>query len=196
MAINPRNGYSDPRGVLTLALSLTHVLIENGWYDDGFVRRWTNAPLLVRTDTGRLLRASEIADDGDPSRFVGWDGVRGTPVTYDPARGRYAVAEEQLATLGTHEIATTSGPVTCRTAFDLVVQQCRAMEPTVAEKITTVPAADVERAARTLWESRPARVLHLVRPRAAQRPRCWRRLARPAAPPAAPRQGTADAHDR
>ena len=138
-----------------LALSLTHVLIENGWYDDGFVRRWTNAPLLVRTDTGRLLRASEIADDGDPSRFVGWDGVRGTPVTYDPARGQYAVAEEQLALLGTHEIATTSGPVTCRTAFDLVVQQCRAMEPTVAEKITTVPAADVERAARTLWESRP-----------------------------------------
>ena len=26
-----------------LALSLTHVMIENGWYDSGFVRDWTNA---------------------------------------------------------------------------------------------------------------------------------------------------------
>lgn len=39
-----------------LALALTHVMIENGWYDEEFVRQWTNAPQLVRTDNGRLLR--------------------------------------------------------------------------------------------------------------------------------------------
>ncbi len=138
-----------------LALSLTHVMIEHGWYDEDFVRRWTNAPLLVRTDTGRLLRGSEVAAEGDPDHYVAWDQDRGAPTTYDPAHGRYATDEDRLALFGTHQVTTTSGPVTCRPAFDLVAAQCRAMEPAVAEEITTVPAADIERAARTLWESRP-----------------------------------------
>ena len=30
-----------------LALSLTHVMIENGWYDADFVRDWTNGSLDV-----------------------------------------------------------------------------------------------------------------------------------------------------
>ena len=87
-----------------LALSLTHVLIEHGWYDEDFVRRWTNAPLLVRADTGRLLRATRCHRAGDPSHYVAWDEVAAGPVAYDPARGRYAVAEERLALLGAHEV--------------------------------------------------------------------------------------------
>jgi anaerobic selenocysteine-containing dehydrogenase len=38
-----------------IALAMTHVLIENGWYDEDFVRHWTNAPFLVRSDNGALL---------------------------------------------------------------------------------------------------------------------------------------------
>ncbi|MGH2689815.1 MAG: molybdopterin-dependent oxidoreductase, partial [Actinomycetota bacterium] len=50
-----------------LALSLTHVMIDRGWFDDDFVRRWTNAPLLVRSDTGRLARGSDLSSAGDPA---------------------------------------------------------------------------------------------------------------------------------
>jgi anaerobic selenocysteine-containing dehydrogenase len=57
-----------------LALAMTSALIEHGWYDDDFVRRWTDAPLLVREDTGRLLRAGDVWPDGDPAACVGWDG--------------------------------------------------------------------------------------------------------------------------
>lgn len=127
----------------TLALSLTHVLIERGWFDEEFVRRWTNAPLLVRCDTGRLLR--------DGARFVAWDEVAGAPVAYDPERGRYAVAEQRLALSGVYEV----GGVACRPAFELVAEQCGRMAPDVAAEITGVPAADIEATARTLWESRP-----------------------------------------
>ena len=35
-----------------LALGLIHLLIRERRYDAGFVREWTNAPLLVRDDTG------------------------------------------------------------------------------------------------------------------------------------------------
>lgn len=83
-----------------LALSLTHVMIEHGWFDGDFVRRWTNAPLLVRTDTGRLLRAGELSPAGDPAHYVAWDEVGERPVAYDPARGRHAVDETQLALFG------------------------------------------------------------------------------------------------
>jgi anaerobic selenocysteine-containing dehydrogenase len=138
-----------------LALSLAHVMIEHSWFDDDFVRRWTNAPLLVRADTGHMLRASELSPSGDPVHFVAWDEVGARPVAYDPARGRHAVDETRLALFGAREVATTTGPVTCRPAFDLVAEQCRRMTPDVAEAVTGVPAGDIEDAARTLWESRP-----------------------------------------
>ena len=38
-----------------LALGIAHVMIERGWFDRDFVRDWTNGPLLVRSDNGRLL---------------------------------------------------------------------------------------------------------------------------------------------
>ncbi|HEX6354450.1 molybdopterin-containing oxidoreductase family protein [Actinophytocola sp.] len=138
-----------------LALALTHVMIEHGWFDGDFVRRWTNAPLLVRADTRRLLRASDLVPAGDPAHYVGWDEMAAAPTTYDPARGRYTVDEARLDLFGTCEVATATGPVTCRPVFDLVAEQCRRMAPDVAEAITGVPAADIADTARTLWESRP-----------------------------------------
>ena len=45
-----------------LALSLTHVMIENGWYDADFVRDWTNAADVVEGRTVWELLASRCAD--------------------------------------------------------------------------------------------------------------------------------------
>ena len=138
-----------------LALALTSVMIENGWYDQKFVRRWTNAPLLVRADTGRLLREGDIVPDGDPAAYVAWDEHAGTTVRYDPERGRTDVDDERLALFGAREVATSTGPVTCHPVFDLLAQRCHEMAPAVAEAVTDVRAADIVAAARTLWENRP-----------------------------------------
>jgi anaerobic selenocysteine-containing dehydrogenase len=138
-----------------LALALTHVMIEHGWFDEDFVRRWTNAPLLVREDNARLLRASDLTAAGDPGHYVAWDAVGGGPVGYDPTLGRYPVDEARLALSGTYQVPTTAGPVACRPAFDLVAAGCRRMPPALAETVTGVPAAEIEHTARTLWQSRP-----------------------------------------
>lgn len=145
-----------------LALSLSHVMIEQGWFDRGFLTRWTNAPLLVRTDTGRLLRADEAtaangvgAPHGTSSPFVAWDEVDARAVTLDPAGRREAVDDTRLSLFGAHEVMTRDGPVTCRPVFDLVAEGCRRLAPSVAEAVTGVAAADIEAAARTLWEARP-----------------------------------------
>jgi anaerobic selenocysteine-containing dehydrogenase len=139
-----------------LALAIIQVMIERGWYDEPFVRRWTNGPLLVRTDTGRLLRASELTPDGSASHHVAWDALAERPVVLDPAaRGTDVEHHDHLTLAGTIEVSTVTGGVPCRPAFDLVVGQCRATAPAAAEEITGVPAAEIERTAEMLWENRP-----------------------------------------
>lgn len=138
-----------------LALSLTHVMIQNGWYDQEFVRRWTNAPLLVRADNGRLLRAADLAAGGDSAHYVAWDAEDARPVRYDPATASYDVDEDRLALFGTVDVPTDSGVVRCRPVFDELAEGCARMAPRIAAEITGVPADEIERTARTLWESTP-----------------------------------------
>jgi anaerobic selenocysteine-containing dehydrogenase len=139
-----------------LALAMTNVMIERGWYDEDFVRRWTNGPLLVRLDTGWFLRESELRSGGNPGHHVAWDVVAGQPVVLDPAaRGTDVGDHGRLALAGTIEVPTASGAVGCRPAFDLLADQCRATSPAVAEEVTGVPAVEIERTAQMLWDHRP-----------------------------------------
>jgi anaerobic selenocysteine-containing dehydrogenase len=138
-----------------LALAMTAVLIDNGWYDADFVRAWTNAPLLATDDGSRLLRADEVTPGGDATHYLAWDHRAGEPVGYDPALGRYAVPEARLDLSATPVVSTPAGPVRCRTVWQLLAERCRAFTPEVAEMVTGVPAAETVAAARTLWHSRP-----------------------------------------
>jgi anaerobic selenocysteine-containing dehydrogenase len=55
-----------------LALGIANVMIERSWYDRDFIRTWSNGPLLVRADTGRLLTEADITAGGDPHRLFAW----------------------------------------------------------------------------------------------------------------------------
>ncbi len=49
-----------------LFLGVTRLMIDNGWYDEKFVRGFTDLPFLVRKDNLRRLRASEVFADHQP----------------------------------------------------------------------------------------------------------------------------------
>ncbi len=49
-----------PGADAALAMGAIHHLIESRRFADDFVRRWTNAPLLVDTSAGRLVRADAV----------------------------------------------------------------------------------------------------------------------------------------
>ncbi len=51
-------------------LSWIHVILSEQLYDREFVSRWTNGPLLVRLDTGRLLREGDVVEGGDARDFL------------------------------------------------------------------------------------------------------------------------------
>jgi len=54
-------------------------MIAEGLCDAAFLQRWTNAPILLREDTGRLLRWGDVNGRGS-EELVGWSGVAGAPM--------------------------------------------------------------------------------------------------------------------
>jgi anaerobic selenocysteine-containing dehydrogenase len=138
-----------------LALGLANIMIERGWYDQEFVRAWSNGPLLVRSDTDRLLKAEDLASGGSPGQLVAWDSLTNGAVSYDPAAGRYAAPGEHLALRGEYRVATVDGAVNCRPVFDRYAALCERYTPEVIEATCWIPRGHLEEAARIIWHSRP-----------------------------------------
>src|SRR5262249_56687575 len=102
-----------------LALSLIHLLIAEERYDVPFVREWTNAPLLVRGDSGALLLPDDVATadlaPGAPdgasagTRYVAVRADSGALVAYDAETGLYAGGAEGLALRGTRPVRLADG---------------------------------------------------------------------------------------
>jgi anaerobic selenocysteine-containing dehydrogenase len=138
-----------------LALGIANAMIERGWYDRDFIHDWSNAPLLVRADTGRLLTEADVSSGGDARRLFAWDEQASRLASYDPAAGRYDGGGRSLALAGEYAIATPRGEVACHPVFELYARLCRQYSPARVAAICDIPAAQVEQAARLIWESRP-----------------------------------------
>jgi anaerobic selenocysteine-containing dehydrogenase len=139
-----------------LALGIAHVMIERGWYDRDFILDWTNGPLLVRKDNGRLLTEGDLDARGSAHRYVAWSEALGRPITYDPATGGYAGGNDgEPALVGTFTVETLQGVVVCRPVFDLMADDCRRYPPERVEAICGIDRDQVVGAARMLWEARP-----------------------------------------
>ena len=53
-----------------LALALLNEVFINGWDDESFLKLHTNAPLMVREDTGNFLREKDIVKGGSGDCLV------------------------------------------------------------------------------------------------------------------------------
>jgi nitrate reductase alpha subunit len=109
-----------PQTDAALWLGVTRLMIENRWYDEGFVKAFTDFPLLVRTDTLRRLRAHEVfpgyrttlASDGPSMRIQGFTPEQharlGDYVVWDErSRGLRALTRDDV---GTRMAATGVAP--------------------------------------------------------------------------------------
>ena len=138
-----------------LALGLSGVMIERGWYDETFVRNWTNGPILVREDNGRFLRSADLTDDSEGETLIAWDNTTNQTATYHPGTSQYSADTSRLALFGEFEVETRDGPVTCRPVFQRMADICARFMPTEVERLTGVPAEQVTRTAKMLWDARP-----------------------------------------
>ncbi|MFD5420893.1 molybdopterin-dependent oxidoreductase [Streptomyces sp. NPDC127069] len=128
-----------------LALGLAHLLVTDERYDEAFVRAWTNAPLLVRTDNGRLLRTHDLhGPHADPAHaaFVVLDEETRQLEAYDTTRA--ARRPERFALRGTRKVTLHDGTVVaCVPAFERYAEACAAWTPARAAATTWIPEREI-----------------------------------------------------
>lgn len=139
-----------------LALAMLHVLLEEGLYDQSFVRDWTNAPFLLRMDTQRLLTEQELSPSGDAESFLVWDEKEQGVVAYRAGRGYQRDGVEPALT-GVYRVTLADGQqVSCQTVFAALRELAAQYAPERSEGTTWVPASQVREAARMFALERPS----------------------------------------
>jgi len=142
-----------------LAMGFLNVIIHEGLYDREFVEKWTNAPFLVRSDTGKLLRASDLAAGESRDDFVAWDTQGKRPVIWDSDAVAYRSPEVRPALEGTYQVALSDGKqILCRTVWDVFCERVNEYPVERVAETTWVPAKDILDAARLYARSKPASI--------------------------------------
>ena len=136
-----------PGSDAALALGLARCLITNGGYNDAFVRNWSNAPFLVRDDTGAVLTERDLEPSAPTDRPLTWDLGTNTAMPIDTTRTMPASLSEALALRGRFQVNTHSGPLMCQPAFEHYAQACEPYTPQRVEQLTGIPASQVQAAA-------------------------------------------------
>ena len=139
-----------PGADLHLALALLNVIVERDWIDREFVLEHTAAPLLVRDDDGRYLRASDVP---------GMRGAGDSPLVWDEAQERAVPAAEarQPALDGAYAVKG----IACRPAYALLRAMLAPHTPdAVADKVGLAAARIIE-LARRYATTKPARIFTL-----------------------------------
>lgn len=124
-----------------LALGLIHLLIRDGQYDESFVRRWTNGPVLVRADNGAFLRERDVDANASDNRVLTW-GTAGLSTG------------TQGALRGTFDIDTADGRIRCHPAFELLEREAAIYTPAHVSELTSIPAETIIAAARLIGSSK------------------------------------------
>lgn len=136
-----------------LALGLARQLIADGGIDTSFLQSWSNGPFLVRADTGRFLRQSDLEANvrDDVLLAAGRDGAL---LRYQASQGRWLDDPADVALDIRTSVTGIEGEIACRSAFGLFADAAAPLTPERVEEITGVPPEMLKRAAKLLAGSR------------------------------------------
>ncbi|MBI4492156.1 MAG: molybdopterin-dependent oxidoreductase, partial [Chloroflexi bacterium] len=122
---------------------------HEGLYQADFVREQTDLPLLVRVDTGKLLREKDLKRGGREDAFYVYDQAAGQVV--EAPRKTLALNDLVPALEGEYEVQTLQGRVRARPVFELLRAHLDSrFTPEQASAATGVPASLIERLAREI----------------------------------------------
>jgi anaerobic selenocysteine-containing dehydrogenase len=142
-----------------LAMGFLNVIINEGLYDKDFVERWTNAPHLIRGDSGKLLRESDLIKGGSPANFVVWDATSQKPAVWDSGNVEYKPKGIKPALEGEFKVSLADGTaVTARTVWTVFREEVNKYPAKRVSEISWVPEKDIIEAARLYARSKPASI--------------------------------------
>lgn len=127
-----------------LQFALSHYIIANDHHDKEFLRDHTVAPILVREDTKRFLRMSDLGiapTEGPIDLMTGMPSVIDPPIVWDPVAETHGALGSVTAPViqGSFEIEG----IKVTTAFDLLLDVVNEYPPERAAEITEVPVETI-----------------------------------------------------
>jgi complex iron-sulfur molybdoenzyme family reductase subunit alpha len=153
-----------------LAMGLARLLVENGWVNRPYVTEQTDLPLLVRRDTNKFLRESDLKEGGDAEVFYLWDRGRGRPV---PAPGCMGLRRRSpqdaslrldgldVALEGSHAVTLAGGrEMAVTTVFERLKEELKKYPLDRVARVTGLPAAEIQAMAHDLGTRHPAMIIH------------------------------------
>lgn len=130
-----------------VALGLMNLLLQDARFDIAYAARWTNGALLVRDDTGRILRESDVLAGGRENVFLARTADGSALVAYDTARKTWDETAGTPALRWHGAIQTVQGRVTCRSALDILADTASEMTPELVAELSGVAPRDLVKAA-------------------------------------------------
>jgi anaerobic selenocysteine-containing dehydrogenase len=142
-----------------LALALCHQVLADGHADLGFMATYTDAALLVRTDTGKRLLGREVNPAAPATSYVAWDSVRGAPIIVGTEHLGFA-AGDRPALEGIVQIQLADGQTVLATpGLAIVRAELDRWTPERASDVTAIPADRIVALARAYATTTPAAIL-------------------------------------
>ena len=142
-----------------MAMGFLNVIINDDLYDHTFVKQWTNAPHLIRTDTGKLVRENELIEGGSAENFVVWDVNSQTSAVWDVKKQAFAHSKVKPMLDGQCEVALAAGEkVACETVWAAFRREVNRYPVERVAQVTSVPAEQIVAAAHFYARSKPASV--------------------------------------
>ncbi len=111
-----------------LALGLMHVIFKEGLHDVNFIRKETNGPYLVRTDSGKFLRGSDIGEKQE-NAYILWE---------EESDSAKKIRRSNIKTAKITGVYDVNG-VKCKPVFQLLMDLTDGYTPEKTEEITGVP---------------------------------------------------------
>jgi anaerobic selenocysteine-containing dehydrogenase len=141
------------------ALGMANVIVRENLHDEAFLRTYTDAPLLVRDDTGKRLREADVIAGGSTDRFAVWGRAAHGPTFVGIER--LGMPEGVTPMLeGEGEVLLADGStITCRPGFVHVRAEVERWTPERAAEVCGVDAETIEKVARAYATESPAAIL-------------------------------------
>ncbi|GIW95004.1 MAG: hypothetical protein KatS3mg110_3045 [Pirellulaceae bacterium] len=172
--ISVRPGLSD----LAVLLGVTKILLDNGWYLPDFCRKYTDFPLLVRTDTLQRLRPQDLDPNYRPKDISGGPSYRLQGLTDEQRQriGDFCVWDTQQQAVrfitredvgekapphaaldGVYRVRLADGrEVEVMPILEMYRRHLRDYDEKTVEEISGAPAHLVRRLAEDIWRTTQA----------------------------------------
>ncbi len=137
-----------------LALAVAKVILDERLHNEALLREQTDLPLLVRLDTKKFLRESEVKNGGSDETLYRWDQRR--PGLEVVSTETLALNGGEPALEGTFEVQTLAGRVQVQPVFELLKANVAQWTPEAASGVCGTSPDLIRRLARMLARAKAA----------------------------------------